>query len=308
MNGILNFSQGSSAPVQVKVFDVAGNQVLNKTLQGSGSIDLAASIGAQGTYVAKIRLGSAQETVRFTSYGNAAGSLGATEAHSLRKEGDDSDTMRVVADQYDTLFVPLANLDTALDLKLSKASTKQTYAFGWPKGNDPVPTRGCGKDTQLSKSGQFKFTWTYKGESTTRDVYYDLPNNYDKNKPYRLIFGMQCMGGSAQNVARNENYYGMKPFDKDGSTIFVAPDGKCHENMCAPWEEKDYAFFDELLAKLESELCIDSSRVFSSGFSYGSMFTNGLSRNHQHVLRAVAVYETADVNIWLPEVVNKPIA
>ncbi|MBR6453942.1 MAG: T9SS type A sorting domain-containing protein, partial [Fibrobacter sp.] len=220
MNGILNFSQGSSAPMQVKVFDVAGNQVLNKTLQGSGSIDLAASIGAQGTYVAKIRLGSAQETVRFTSYGSAAGSLGA-EAQSLRKEGDDSDTLRVVADQYDTLFVPLANLDTTLDLKLSKASTKQTYAFGWPKGNDPVPTRGCGKDTQLSKSGQFKFTWTYKGESTTRDVYYDLPNNYDKNKPYRLIFGMQCMGGSAQNVARNENYYGMKPFDKEGTTIFV---------------------------------------------------------------------------------------
>ena len=308
MNGILNFSQGSSAPVQVKVFDVAGNQVLNKTLQGSGSIDLAASIGAQGTYVAKIRLGSAQETVRFTSYGNAAGSLGATEAHSLRKEGDDSDTLRVVADQYDTLFVPLANLDTTLDLKLRKASTKQTYAFGWPKGNDPVPTRGCGKDTQLSKSGQFKFTWTYKGESTTRDVYYDLPNNYDKNKPYRLIFGMQCMGGSAQNVARNENYYGMKPFDKEGTTIFVAPDGKCHENMCAPWEEKDYAFFDELLAKLESELCIDSSRVFSAGFSYGSMYSNMLSRSRQDVLRGVAVYETADVNIAATKNTGKPIA
>ena len=72
--------------------------------------------------------------------------------------------------------------------------------------------------------------------------------------------------------------------------------------------ETDYTMFDELLAKLQNELCIDSSRVFSTGFSYGSMFTNGLSRNHQHVLRGVAVYETADINIWLPEVENKPIA
>jgi hypothetical protein len=41
--------------------------------------------------------------------------------------------------------------------------------------------------------------------------------------------------------------------------------------------------------------------VFSTGFSYGSMFSNGLSWNHQDVLRAVAVYETAERNIWLPQ-------
>ena len=28
-NGILNFTQGSSAPVQVKVFDLVGNQIFN---------------------------------------------------------------------------------------------------------------------------------------------------------------------------------------------------------------------------------------------------------------------------------------
>ena len=311
-NGILSFSQGSSTPVQVKIFDMMGNQVFNKTLQGYGSIDLSAAVETQGTYLARIRLGNTQQSIRFSASGNRTASFGtAGSAKTLLKEvAAGGEPLQVVADGFDTLNVKLMSLDTNVELKLTKAaSSSPEFAFGWAKGNDPVPSSGCGKDLQLgSKSGQFKFSWTYKGENTTRDVYYDIPNNYDKNKPYRLVFGMQCMGGSAQNVARNENYYGMKPLDKEGTTIFVAPDGKCHENMCAPWEEKDYAFFDELLAKLESELCIDSSRVFSAGFSYGSMFTNGLSRNHQHVLRGVAVYETADVNIWLPEVVNKPIA
>ncbi len=184
----------------------------------------------------------------------------------------------------------------------------QTYAFGWPKGNDPVPTRGCGKDLQLPKSGDFQMTWTFQGQNKTRKVYIDIPDNYDKNKPYRLVFGMQCMNGSGYNVARNENYYGMKPLDTQKSTIFVAPDGQCFSDNCPPWGEMDYPLFDALLTKLQNELCIDSSRVFSAGFSFGSMFTNGLSRNHQHVLRGVAVYETADVRIYLPEVENKPIA
>ena len=286
-SGILSFSQSGSSPVQVRIFDLVGNQVFKQTLYGSGQVDLTSGVKARGVYVAQVAVGSAKQAFRFTANGNYSASFSET-GHALLKEVQKGETLRVVAEGFDTLTVPLGTLDTTLELKLNATAGGQTFAFGWAKGNDPVPSSGCGKDTQMSKSGQFKFTWTYKGESTTRDVYYDLPSNYDKNKPYRLIFGMQCMGGSAQNVARGENYYGMKPFDKDGSTIFVAPDGKCHENMCAPWEEKDYAFFDELLAKLESELCIDSSRVFSSGFSYGSMFTNGLSRNHQHVLRAVA--------------------
>ena len=306
-SGILSYSQGGNAPVNVRIFDLMSNEVFKQSLYGSGQVDLTSGVKAKGMYFAQVTTGSAKQSLRFSSNGSYSATFDEGN-RALLKEVQPGETLRVVADGFDTLNVPLGTLDTNLELTLTAAATEQTPAFGWEKKNDPVPSSGCGKDPQLSKSGQFKFTWTYKGASTTRDVYYDIPSNYDKNKPYRLIFGMQCMGGSAQNVARGENYYGMKPFDKEGTTIFVAPDGKCHENMCAPWEEKDYAFFDELLAKLESELCIDSSRVFSSGFSYGSMFTNGLSRNHQHVLRAVAVYETADVNIWLPEVVNKPIA
>jgi len=166
-------------------------------------------------------------------------------------------------------------------------------SYPYPLKNAPVPSKGCGKNPSLPKTGQFDFQWS----GGKRMVIIDAPENYDSSKPYRLVFGMQCMGGSAQNV-KNENYYGLKPLDTGKTTIFVAPQGNGQQ---LPWGEADYKLFDELLDKLKSEFCIDESRVFSTGFSYGSMFSNGLSWNHQKVLRGVAVYETAERNIYLPQ-------
>jgi len=164
--------------------------------------------------------------------------------------------------------------------------------------NKPVPSEGCGKNGSV-KTGSFQFKWS-KG---TRLVHIDLPQSYKNDNPYRLIFGMQCMGGSGANV-RNEQYYGLKPLDTQQTSIFVAPEGNGQQ---LPWGQADYDLFDELLAHLKKELCIDESRVFSTGFSYGSMFSNGLAQDRQKVLRAVAVYETADVNIWLPKNSGLPI-
>ena len=307
LNGILNFTQGGSAPVQVQVFDMNGNQVLAKTLRGSGSVDLAASIQAQGNYVAKIKLGSAQETVRFSTLGNVLGAKSSAEKFALFKEGDDGDTLRVVATDYDTLFVPLSNLDTTLDIKLSRAADKQTYAFGYAMGNEPTPSKGCGKENTLKDN----FTFTSAG--IEHEIYLTLPENYDNNKPYRLVFGMHYMGGSAKNVATREGYYGFR--NQKGAkenTIFVAPHGYTDENGKEnPWrcgDDKDHVFFDEFLTYLEENLCVDTSRVFAVGFSFGAMMANSLAQDFQDRLRGVVVFATMDQVIYLPTNRGKPIA
>ena len=307
LNGILNFTQGGSSPVQVKIFDLKGGLVLSKNLQGSGSVDLASSIRAPGSFVAEIQLGSAREVVRFSTYGNTFGSIGSAENSILLKEGDILDSLRVVAEGYDTLYVPLATLDTILDLKLDKAAIKQTYAFGYAMGNDPTPSKGCGKKNTLKDN--FKFT----GGGIEHEIYLDLPENYDENKPYRLVFGMHYMGGSAQNVSRKEGYYGFR--NQSGakeSTIFVAPHGYTDENGKEnPWrcgDDKDHKFFDEFLTYLNENLCVDTSRVFSIGFSFGAMFSNSLAQDFQHRLRGVVVFATMDQVIYLPKNAGKPIA
>ena len=307
LNGILNFTQGGSAPVQVQVFDMNGNQVLAKTLRGSGSVDLAASIQAQGNYVAKIKLGSAQETVRFSTLGNVSGAKSSAEKFALFKEGDAVDTLRVVATDYDTLFVPLSNLDTTLDIKLSRVADKQTYAFGYAMGNEPTPSKGCGKENTLKDN----FTFTSAG--IEHEIYLTLPENYDNNKPYRLVFGMHYMGGSAKNVATREGYYGFR--NQKGAkenTIFVAPHGYTDENGKEnPWrcgDDKDHVFFDEFLTYLNENLCVDTSRVFSIGFSFGAMFSNSLAQDFQHRLRGVVVFSTMDQVIYMPKNKGLPIA
>ena len=297
-NGVLSFSQRSSEPVQVQIFDMMGNRLLSETLYGSGSLDLQACVKAQGSYYANVKIGSAQRSIRFTSNGNYGSSYSGNTKTALKRLTT-TETLKVIADGFDTLSVVLNNLDTNLALTLKKQKQEPQYAYGWGLKNDPVPTRGCGKTWSRVKSGSYDFQWS-KGKRTIR---IDIPDNYDNKKPYRLVFGMHCMGGWAGGV-QQEGYYGLKPLDTEKTTIFVAPEGNGNQ---APWGQDDYLLFDELLADLQSNLCIDSSRVFSTGFSYGSMFSNGLSWNHQDVLRAVAVYETAERNIWLPQRQNKGV-
>ena len=75
-NGILSFSQRSSEPVQVQIFDMMGNRLLKETLYGSGSLDLQACVKAQGAYYALVKIGSVQRNIRFTSQGNYGAAFG----------------------------------------------------------------------------------------------------------------------------------------------------------------------------------------------------------------------------------------
>ena len=70
----------------------------------------------------------------------------------------------------------------------------------------------------------------------------------------------------------------------------------------------DHKFIDKLITYLEDSYCVDTTRVFATGFSFGAMFTNSLAQTFQHRLRGVAVYAVADYNIYLPANAGKPIA
>jgi poly(3-hydroxybutyrate) depolymerase len=92
-------------------------------------------------------------------------------------------------------------------------------------------------------------------------------------------------------------YYGQQKLDKNGDYIFVAHQG----NDNGTWNGKeDHQFVDEMITAMFDNYCVDTTRVFATGFSFGAMFTNSLAQDMQERLRAVAVYATADYNIWLP--------
>jgi hypothetical protein len=55
-------------------------------------------------------------------------------------------------------------------------------------------------------------------------------------------------------------------------------------------------FTDDMVNQLESGLCVDSSQIFSSGFSYGGSMTYALACARPNVFRAVAVYSGANLS------------
>jgi poly(3-hydroxybutyrate) depolymerase len=146
----------------------------------------------------------------------------------------------------------------------------------------PVPSAGCGSTAPV-ESGRF----TLDVAGTPRDYILELPEGYDENRPYRVVFGWHPRGGSAEQVANGfgGGFYGLERL-AEGSAIFVSPEG-----IDAGWANpggRDIAFLDAMLERLESELCIDESRIFSTGFSYGGMMSFAVGCARGDVFRAIA--------------------
>lgn len=312
--GILNYSQSSNTPVQVKIFDLVGNTVVNKTLYGSGSFDLRQGISAKGTYFARVRMGSAMQNIKFTTDGSFKSA--STSSKALFKKGD-TDNLQVVADGFDTLNVPLTSLDTSLTLTLKASSSEKQYAFGYALKNAPRPSKGCGKASTLQKTKSVENgdRFEMKVNNETREFFVTLPKNYDNTKPYKILFAMHCLGSNAEDFVHHAPdydhptpYYGQQKLDTEGNYIFVAPRGDTDGMPWSMTSDKDHKFFDQLLTTLEDNYCIDTTRVFATGFSFGAMYTNSLAWDMQHRLRAVAVYAPVAEVIYLPKNAGKPIA
>lgn len=193
--------------------------------------------------------------------------------------------------------------------------------FGYKLKNAPTPSKGCGTQSTLEPNSTLDNGTTKLYKMTIaemrREFYMDLPENYDNNKPYKVIFAFQFMGTPAVNIATGSGtmatyspYYGQKELDTENNYIFVAPRGE-DGFVGYVWrvdDDKDHIFFDEMLTLLEDNFCIDTSRVFVTGFSFGAMFSNSLAQDFQHRIRAAVTYGVADINIYIPENAGKPIA
>lgn len=320
------------ATAQVKVFDMTGHQVLNKYYTDASNLDMSKDLKSQGTYVAQVTIGSSTRMVKFNTNNKSINLATVPSVRGmLAKAAAAGEMLQVVAEGFDTLSIPLGTLDTTVALKLAKSAPKEkTYKFGYALGNNPRPSKGCGKDGVLKGTIQYQCNpenpqaggtcnldaqqFSIKVGNDNRTYYVTFPKNYDKNKPYKLLFANHCMGSSSNHFATWVNvnqdhpspYYGQLELDKEGNYIFVAPQG----DDSGMWTkgEADHKFIDALITHMEDNYCIDTSRVFATGFSFGAMFSNSLAQSFQHRLRAVAVYAVADYNIYLPENAGKPIA
>ncbi|HEX2671287.1 MAG TPA: hypothetical protein VHM25_10475, partial [Polyangiaceae bacterium] len=142
-------------------------------------------------------------------------------------------------------------------------------------GSGSVTSPGCGKNPTLKNGTQ---SITSSGQN--RSFMIRVPENYDKDHPYWLIFGFHWVGGTANDVDSGGtsgytwSYYGLRELaDKSTASraIFVAPQGI--SNGWGNSNNQDVVLTDDLIKLVEGDLCVDTKHVFSTGFSYGGGMT-----------------------------------
>lgn len=157
---------------------------------------------------------------------------------------------------------------------------------------------GCGKTRTLQNG-----TRSIDYQSKSRKYILRVPATYDESHAYRLVFAFAESGASAQSVA-DRNYYTFASSDGT-NTIFVAPDAS---DGAGTWSNTDVGFTDAILSQVEGDLCIDTTRIFATGFSFGAGMAMALACTRADVFRAVAFFSGADLTGSCPTTLTQPIA
>jgi len=166
---------------------------------------------------------------------------------------------------------------------------------------------GCNKPTTLTNGKK-----TIMSGGVARSYIIDIPAPYDQTKPYRFFYTSHWISSTAEAV-QQQNYYFLKPLADSAKepAIFLAPQA-LPGNPSGTWDTSkptDSVLFDDILAFVKENLCIDTTRVFATGFSFGGMMTYSLSVNHQKDIRAAVGIAPANYNIYVPTPkTHQPIA
>ncbi|WP_341716298.1 RICIN domain-containing protein [Micromonospora sp. FIMYZ51] len=165
-------------------------------------------------------------------------------------------------------------------------------------GGNPTPPptggNGCGKAPTLSSG-----THTIQSNGKSRQFILRVPANYNSNNPYRLIFAFHWRGGTMQEISNGGtsgaawSYYGQQE-QSNNSAILVAPQGLGNGWGNAGGE--DVTFVDDMIRRIESDLCVNPRQRFALGFSWGGGMSYALACARADVFRAVAVIAGAQIS------------
>lgn len=137
---------------------------------------------------------------------------------------------------------------------------------------------GCGKEVPSGISAGSSQNLTLPG--TDRQYRLHIPANYDKNTPTPLYFSFH---GATRDMLEQEDLsqFSNPQFNPNGIAIY--PDSKNGYWLSNPKANtsrpNDLDFTHDLLDYMEDTLCIDTSRIYSSGKSNGGGFTNVIACN-----------------------------
>jgi poly(3-hydroxybutyrate) depolymerase len=285
--GDLVVALNNPSSIKVEFFDLRGNLLKEDRLQTAGKgrdrFSLATASGKSALMIVRVSVGG--QSTSFQCLALGTGRVSAVGIGAARTAAAAVDTLVATASGYTSGKLPITSYDQTANIVLDTAATVARSA-------------GCDKTKTLVNG-----TLSLQSGGKTRKYILNVPASYDKTQAYRLVFAFAESGSSAQSVA-TRNYFTMATYDTK-TTIFAAPDA---ENGAGSWANTDVAFTDAILAQLEGDLCIDKTRIFATGFSFGAGMSMALACTRADVFRAVAFFSGADLTGSCPTTLTKPIA
>jgi poly(3-hydroxybutyrate) depolymerase len=248
--------------------------------------------------------GTSSATGGTGSTGAATGPTGATQ--STGQTGGDTASSGATTVPADTSEGPSGSSDVdapatsgAVGSNSGVTSAPDDTTHGGEAGA-PVPSSGCGKARSLQNGNL-----TISSGGQNRNYHLKTPANYDQDHPYRLIFMFHWFYGSIDAIVNppdadhntDDPYYGLGELAGD-SSIFVVPQGLTDQGG-AGWanpNNRDVNLADDLLAAVSNDLCVDTSRVFTTGFSFGGAISYKLACVRPDKFRAALVYGTGPIS------------
>jgi polyhydroxybutyrate depolymerase len=162
-------------------------------------------------------------------------------------------------------------------------------------GCDPVHPHAPGDFDETIQSGGIERTYVLH-----------IPPEYDGRQALPLVLNFHGSGSSGRQQAA----YSQFPAKADvEGFIVVSPDGTGQPRHWAiPTVDPvdDIAFVNDLLERLESQLCIDGSRIFGAGMSSGAAFSTRLACAIPERIVAIAPVTALVYPVTCPE--GDPVA
>lgn len=292
--GFIEFSLPVSSSVRIEIFDVNGNLLQQEMVATANAgfyrFNIEASIRVSKICLVRASIGYDNVTFRYFSAGNGrfvveqtGSSSTSVEEKKLTKVMAINDTLKTTATGYVTDVKAITTYNQELNIVLDSA------------GGAAGRSAGCGKTTTLK--GQSRLT--IKVGDKDREYIIRLPDDYNSSTAYNLWFAIHPLGGTAQMIAdaKNYEYYGMwkfaNPTGGKSTTIFCSPHGTTYSGSSLGWGNSggsDVEFIRALINKFKDELCIDTTRIFSEGFSMGGSMSYALACAMPTTFRAICMH------------------
>jgi poly(3-hydroxybutyrate) depolymerase len=176
-------------------------------------------------------------------------------------------------------------------------------------GGSGSMSSGCGKAPTIASSNYNNgHHIAITVGSMAREYILNVPTNYDNTKPYKFVIAYHELNGNDDEMYKNQYYHLLSL--SNNTTIFVAPNGQQNNANCTQasgcgWpnpSDTDMKFADAVVAQVEQNFCVDTGRIFATGWSYGASMSEqtacerpltGVSATNTWGVRAIAVYSVA---------------